>query len=196
MDLSWFMISLSDIGLAGFCHASKSCDEGMLTSGTRAYVWEEETWYKVFQSCYLLFQMCYHSLFLKLRYLEILWYVAIVLVIISITIFSQISVNTWHFNVHYTLLLFIIPMYGRPNHKAHVTPGVRENNCSTSSSEMKLWSPVAKGNMDFPARQYFNVQLGFIIVKLLVALIGLYHGALIKEVLLVLSLLIHSTSVR
>lgn len=102
-------------------------------------------------------------------------------------IFSQKSVNTRHFNVHYTLFLFVISMYGKPNHKAHVTPGVRERTCSTSSSEMNTWSPVAEGNMDFPARQYFNVQLGFIIVKLLVALLVLYHGALIRGVLLVLS---------
>lgn len=38
MELSSFMKSLSDVGLAGFCHGNKYCDEGMLTSGTRAYV--------------------------------------------------------------------------------------------------------------------------------------------------------------
>lgn len=143
MDLSWFMISLSDIGLAGFCHASKSCDEGMLTSGTRAYVWEEETWYKVFQSCYLLFQMCYHSLFLELRYLEILWYVAIVLVIFSITIFSQISVNTWHFNVHYTLLLFIITNLWKDRHKSKTATRSKEAGCTVDSVWVH-WFAVGK----------------------------------------------------
>lgn len=61
-------------------------------------------------------------------------------------------------------------------------PGV-ERNLPTASLVM---SPMAEGRMYFPARQPFNMQLGFVIVKLLVAFIILYHGAFFKGDLLVL----------
>ena len=61
-------------------------------------------------------------------------------------------------------------------------PGV-ETNLPTASLVKSL---MAEGRMHFPARQPFNVQLGFVIVKLLVAFIILYHGAFFKGALLIL----------
>lgn len=101
-------------------------------------------------------------------------------------IFSHQSGDTWVDALMHIpfLFLFLILMLVR----AHVMPGAEResNNHPISSLEMSTWSPVAEGNMHFFSRQYFNIQLGFIIVKLLVTLIVLYHGALFRGVSLAL----------